>query len=64
VEIEGVNLREQNISIKIPFTMLKDPNTKILVLHYSNDNFEVKDGEGLVQESGENCYTVNSKRGG
>lgn len=64
IEIEGVNAGDRNIAIKIPFTVLNDPNTKILVLKYTSDNIEVKDGEGMLQESGDNVYTVSSGNGG
>ncbi|XP_060554916.1 uncharacterized protein LOC132715849 isoform X4 [Ruditapes philippinarum] len=64
IEIEGVSMEEKNISIKIPFTVLSDPNTKILVLKYTRDNIEVNDSEGLLQETDENVFTVNSGNGG
>jgi hypothetical protein len=44
-------MEEKNISIKIPFTVLRDPNTKILVLKYTRDNIEVNESEGLLQET-------------
>ena len=64
IEIEGASIEEKNISIKIPFTVLNDPNTKILVLKYTRDNIEVNDSEGLLQETDENVFTVNSGNGG
>jgi hypothetical protein len=35
IEIEGNSMEEKNISIKIPFTVLRDPNTEILI-HVTN----------------------------
>ncbi|KAL4220187.1 hypothetical protein ACF0H5_020595 [Mactra antiquata] len=64
IEIDGINLEEKNIALKIPFTVLGDPNTKILVLKYTSDKIEVSEADGLIEQSGENCYTVNSGNGG
>lgn len=64
IEIEGAGAGERNISIKIPFNVLSDPNTKILVLKYTSDKIEVNDSEGMLQETGENLFTVSSGNGG
>ncbi|XP_053404596.1 uncharacterized protein LOC123553966 isoform X2 [Mercenaria mercenaria] len=64
IELDGISMEEKNISIKIPFTVLNDPNTKILVLKYTSDNIEVNDSEGMLEETGENIFTVSSGNGG
>ena len=64
VEIDGSKVgSDGNIAIKIPVDFLKQSDTKILVLKYTNDNIEISDDSG-VKLSGDNCYTVQSKDGG
>ncbi|XP_052216609.1 uncharacterized protein LOC127834638 isoform X2 [Dreissena polymorpha] len=64
VEIDGVASGGRRVSIQIPFHALKDPKTKILVLKYVGDKFEVRDSEGLVQEMSEHVYTIKDNTNG
>ena len=56
--------QDGNVSIKIPFEVLKDQNTKILVLKYNQDKWEIKDGADIMRPVGDNYYTVVSNNGG
>ncbi|KAK3605635.1 hypothetical protein CHS0354_027300 [Potamilus streckersoni] len=62
VEIDGAP-SERDIAIKIPFDILKDSHTKILVLKYTNDHIEVRDASSLERGDG-NLYTIPSRNGG
>lgn len=64
IEIDGINVEERNIALKIPFTVLRDPNTKILVLKYTSDTMEVNEADGILEQADDNCFTVNSGIGG
>ncbi|KAL3847447.1 hypothetical protein ACJMK2_018353 [Sinanodonta woodiana] len=62
VEIDGAS-SERDIAIKIPFDVMKDAQTKILVLKYTNDHIEVRDVSNLEKGDG-NFYTITSRNGG
>ena len=64
IEIEGANVGpDGKITLNIPFEVLRDNNTKLLVLKYTNDGIEINDGDDLMRRS-DNCYTVTSSNGG
>ena len=64
IEIEGANVGpDGKINLMIPFEVLRDTNTKILVLKYTNDGIEINDGDDLMRRA-DNCYTVTSSNGG
>ena len=65
VELDGTNVvgSDGNIAIKIPVDFLKQSDTKILVLKYTNDKLEISD-DLAGKMTAENCYTVPSRDGG